>query len=455
MATLLALAVAALLALGGGSALSRLTRPAQALDNAVANQSQSVRMSFPKRPFLALRIEQGESDPVSAGYRSGLGPSLLDLFDHKPARFDLRYVRLWSWNVVRMHWAGLWLCPLSLVLLLARRDNAPLFFWLFGVWGFLVPGMVDFGPIHEFEWFRWEFAAGFGLAVALGSALGSWLESGLRGARSLAALALMLLLLCSSGLRTLAGQVRQATELPLPETLGLRFDSRAWLARHSDWLRLAESDRRALDLMALHPQQGRGTLFFTLGPTHPWDILFESTAMGLVDLQALGHQLPPAGEPVGVPPYRIGPAYQEFIANPDRERADELGIRWLLLRGDDLPTERRLAESLRLVFLDALSHDGKRRLLFATGDLLLRPSALLDPKARIERLKLAPIPMGTRTIEANYLGADGRRLRSPAQIPPVPDLELAVPAETAALELYYLGEANSLATRTVTLPPRP
>jgi hypothetical protein len=43
--------------------------------------------------------------------------------------------------------------------------------WVFGLTSFLVPALVDFGPVHEREYFRWEFAAGFGFAGALAVAL--------------------------------------------------------------------------------------------------------------------------------------------------------------------------------------------------------------------------------------------------------------------------------------------
>ncbi len=451
-ATALALALAALLAVGGGSALARLTRPAQALDNAIANQSQTVRMSFPKRPFLALRIEVGELDPISVGYRVGLGKPLFRAFDHKPTRSDPRYVRLWSWNVIRMHWLGVWLCPLTLLLLLPRReDNAPLFFWLFGAWGYLIPGMIDFGPIHEFEWFRWEFAAGFGLAVAAGSALGSTV----RGRRSGVLLGLALALMCQAGWQAVGANLRLLGNSHPAEIFGLRFDSRAWLLRHGDWLRLQEADLRTLDLIARHPERGPGTLFFSLGPVRPWDILFESTAMGLVDAQALGHAFPPPGEPVGVPPFRLTAPYQEFVANPSGEKARDLGIRWLYYRGDDLEVERRLASHLRPVYLDALAYDGRRRLLFVKGEALPpagKGSPLsASPGVRVETLKFGAWPAGARYVEANYLNRDGTRLRSPAWIPPCETIQLAVPAQSTALQLYFMGEFGVVSSRKLEL----
>jgi hypothetical protein len=446
LATLLALFVAAVLAIGGGSALTRLLSKSPApLDEAIANQSQTVQASFPKIPFLALRIEVGEIDPISCGYRVGLGRRIFAAVDHVPKRSDNRYVHLWNWQVMRMHWLGVWLAPMSGWLLWRSRHRAGQFLWVFGAWAFLVPGMIDFGPIHEFEWFRWEFAAGFGFAGALGAALGTLV----RGWRSGLAGALAVAVVCHAGLAHVRGFSQHFGNPETSEVLGLKFGSRDWLLRHGAQLRFRESDLRALAWINTNPQQGGRCFVKTTGPPEPWGILFESTAMALADIEVLGHRLPPKGEPVGVPPYRISEVFEQFLSQPSLAQAENLGINWVLLRSDDSLLDIRLAEHLRLVFFDSLAPDGRRRLLFQVGETPLKAPPAPTPSATFQALDLRPLPPETGLIEINFLTSDGDRLGSASWLPPVEQCQVAVPAECLSVELLYLDASGPLERRVV------
>lgn len=455
LATLLALSVAAVLAVTGGTALSRLTRPSQPLDEAIANQSQSVQMSFPKSPFLALRIEAGEFDPVSCGYRVGLGKPLLAAIDHVPKRSHPRYVRLWSWNVMRMHWMGVWLAPLSAWLLWRARHRAGQFLWLFGAWAFLVPGMINFGPIHEFEWYRWEFAAGYGFAGALGVALGTLV----RGWRSGLAVVLAVALNSQAGLSHLRNFVQYLSNPQPSEVLGVTFGSGDWLLRHGDHLRFRQSDLRALAWIRANPKQGRGCFVSTTGPAEAWGILFESTAMALTDIQVLGHMLPPKGEPVGVPPYRITLPFLQFLDLPSPSRAEALGIDWLLLRSDDFELEKRLMQQLRLVYFDHLAPDGKRRLLFTRHDAALIQPADPLTTARFVTLDFRPIPTGADKVGLGFLDGANDQMGSRGWLPAdLEELSTAVPAGCRSVELYFTGTSGTLERRLIpvkaeTTPP--
>jgi hypothetical protein len=444
-----ALGLAVLLALLGGSALNRLAEPPPA-DQVIANQSQTVQLSFPKSPFLALRIQVGEIEPVSCGYRSGLGKALYALIDHTPRRSDPRYVRLWSWNVIRMHWVGLWLAPLSGWLLWRTRQRAGLFLWLFGLWGFLVPGMADFGPIHEFEWYRWEFAAGFGLAGALGVALGALV----RTRRQAAMLALLLALSSQAGLTYLLRMLPQLNNPRPVEVLGLEFDSQAWLLRHSQQLQLQQADLRTLAWIRANPQAGQGCLLQTTGPPRPMGILFESTAMALADIEARGHRLPDMEEPIGVPPFRLQERFLEFLQNPGIAQGRSLGIDWLLLRSNEFELEQRLAENLPLVYYDNLTVDGKRRLLFQLSAVSLTAPENPLSEARFVSLAVGSAPAEARSSTLHFADGRGRQVSPQTRLPPLEQMNAAAPVQAQTAVIRFLdGTGNLCEQRSLPLSP--
>ncbi len=436
-ATLGVLVFASVFGLLGGGALSRLAMPGTVLEKSIANQSQTVKMSFPKFPLMSLRIESRHSGPVSIGYRTGIGPALLWMLDHTPSRVDDRYVRLWSWMVVRMHWLGVWLAPLSALLLWRSQNRAGMFLWMFGLWGYLVPGLFYFGEIHEYEWLRWEFAAGYGFAGAAGAAFGQFAEGKRRGV----ALGLTLLLFSSAGLGWVWRQSKLIPTVSPRQVLG-GFDTPTWLLRHGDHLRLSESDLRTLDWISVNPARGRGGLVHTVGPTKPWDILFESTVMGLTDLRAVGHQLPLDNDPIGLPPYRIREVYREFLKSPTAEWAGRLGIDWIMVRSRDIELEKRLLKVFPLVYIDARSADGRRRLLFLTENI----GALEVPKApaglKYAGLTLPKPSLGEEYLEVTFPSPSDDMARLRTYLPAVEtEVTLLAPFTATSAEVRFLGES--------------
>ena len=232
--------------------------------------------------------------------------------------------------------------------------------------------MVDFGPIHEYEWFRWEFAAGYGFAAALGVALGGLAKT----RKGWALLALALALIANFGLEFVRQRIMLIGNPTPAEVLGWRFHSTDYILRHGEFLRTRASDLRTLAWLDANSGLGNGALLATTGPQEPWGILFESTAMGLADVRALGHALPDPKVPVGVPPFRLGEDFWQILYQADVEEARRRGIDWILLRSDDWITEKNLLEKFRLVSYDTLSSDGKRRLLLTTLTQPLRPPAV-------------------------------------------------------------------------------
>lgn len=441
--SVLALGTAAVLALTGSTAIAQLAQPKQPQDNAIANQSQSVRVSFPKSPFLCLRVDIGDLHPISIGYRAGLGASLLKAMDHETSRVNSQYVRLWSWEVMRMHWLAVWMAPLSAWLVLRARHRAAGFLWLFGAWAFLIPGMLDFGPIHEYEWYRWEFAAGYGLAAAFGAGTGALVRGRLSGL----AVAALLLLQSRAGLNYLRELTTQFSNPRPVEVLGLRFDTRDWLLRHGGQLRLDASDLRIAAWVKANPQVGRGAFVYTSGLQQGWGILFESTLMALVDLQALGHRLPTPDQPVGVPPFQFSDAFLGFLSNPNREQARSLGIDWMLLRSGDVETERRLMKELTLVALDTLSQDGNVRLLFQSQTRPLR-NPRLSGDVDYRRIDFGAPPAGYTQAQLGFLDRDERPMLRGATLPVVEGpIWVAVPSGCAKVEVLFLGDKGILERR--------
>ena len=446
--TLVSLGIAGVLALTGGGAISRLAMQKEPLDQAVANQSQTVQLSVPKSPFLSLRIERWEPGPVSIGYRSGLGSLLLPIIDREPQRVDDYYVRIFGWMVLRMHWLGVWLAPLSALIVWNTRNRLGQFLWLFGMWAFLVPGIVNFGAIHEYEWYRWEFAAGFGFAGAAGAALGTFATT----KRSAVALSLGLLLFSDAGLRWTWHGLSQLSSVPLGEVLGLRFSTRSWLLRHGKHLRIEESDLRSLAWIDANPEQGGRTLFLTTGSTDPWDILFESTAMGLTEVRAVGHRLPLDTDAIGLPPYRRLSAVDDLLKTPTVDQARALGADWIYLRSDDVQLEARLIKAFPLVYLDGLSWDGKRRYLFrvpAAGEM---PPALSVPDVDAASITLREAPKGTVQVGLTFEDSRTGQVWNPSPLQPFSvTFALGIPPTADTLRLSFHGSSKILGTKTVGL----
>lgn len=142
-----------------------------AMEDHPLNPSQHVGLTFPKKNFLQVLTTKSEQQRVSVAYRTGLFSS----FYRSPQ--EEGYMFIFDPRFVNAHWLPLYLAPLTFFWLWRRRHLIGLGFWSFGLWAFLIPGLVDFGPAYEYESFRWEFAAGLGFAVALGVSLASWLES--------------------------------------------------------------------------------------------------------------------------------------------------------------------------------------------------------------------------------------------------------------------------------------
>ena len=170
----LALVVTGVLAMGlavtEGGAFTDLahrgTKPQ--LSKAVQNQGLRVSLQFPKEKLFQVPASTAEYQSLSVAYKTSLFKGL------QPKIEGGGYQYLWSPSFLAAHWLPLYLAPFTL--LLCRRSALALAYWLFGAISFIIPGLVYFGPIFEYEYYRWEFTAALGFAAALGYALGDFLE---------------------------------------------------------------------------------------------------------------------------------------------------------------------------------------------------------------------------------------------------------------------------------------
>ncbi|MGE0490636.1 MAG: hypothetical protein AB7S38_15635 [Vulcanimicrobiota bacterium] len=355
--SLVALLVAMLFSLTQGGAFTNLAAralgagPTQPMDQAIQNQSQSVSIHFPKRPFLHLKIAVGEGQQVSSAYRFRPPRIFFEWFDHQPERSDPNYLPLWSWVVLKIHWLALYLAPLTFLELMRTRHRTGLLFWWFGAFAFLVPGAFDFGPVHEAEYFRWQFAASFGLAAALGMALVTAAvrlagdpelrltsEEGrfqLEGrTRILGWLPVLLLVwLNTQPGRHFVGQLpeRLRTEGGWLRVARLGLSERDWLVRHREALRFGPADFEASEWLRgkCEPNQ-RVLVNFNEGD--PWAIHFESALAGRTGLWCVGHALPLDSDAIGLPPFRMQPEARALLTEPTLERCRQLDLDWIYLR---------------------------------------------------------------------------------------------------------------------------
>lgn len=353
--TLLVLAVAFPLAMTQGGPLTRLAQSlgqaqgqvdVSALSKGMQNQSQVLTLKFPKERLFQIFLEEGDYRRVSYVYQT---PTFLRHF-YRPSKGQ-GYHPIWSWEVLRMHWLPLFLMPASLLLLLHRRHRIGLLLATFGSISFLVPALVDFGPIYESEYFRWQFAAGLGLAGALGIAAGCLFEDLARlrpGAslRNLAFVALGVLVWLET--LTCWELVRQRACYLSSQGIWLRGairlpETRDWLARHP-LLDFHPSDWEMAEWLRAQVQPGQRMLS-DFDDSSPIGILRESTMSGLSGIKSVGHALPLDEEAIGTPPFHMAPPARAFWATLDPDLLRGLRLDWIYSRA--APGTSALHDSLR------------------------------------------------------------------------------------------------------------
>ncbi len=371
-----------------------------ALSKGMLNQAQFVKIQVPKENLFQIRLEHGEYQRISFVYRTRT--FLRRFYTPSPGR---GYRPVWSWDVLKIHWLPLLAAPFSAWVLVRRGHASGLYLGVFGVIAFLTPALVDFGPIYESEYFRWQFAAGLGLAGALGLAsgavfedfwrshpgrLGSWQAEPdritvLLAPRALAVAALVGLvwletLTCSHFLwervesLSARGQWLRGGWF-LPET-------RSWLARHTV-LDFHPADWEVARWLEKRVEPGQRMLM-NFREESNFSILFESTFSGLSGARSVGHALPLDDEPVGTTPFHMAPPARAFWNSLEPSLLRGLGVDWLFLRQDQ--GEEDL--SLRLAGLPGLRLAHRTRDERGGGRWLYR-------------VDLPPLPVGPLVAEVS------------------------------------------------------
>lgn len=163
-------ALALFLAFTEGGPMTSLAQRQASVTQADTNKGQHVSMAFPKTALFQVLATSAEYQRVSPGWR------LAPFKERIPSTAQEGYLNIFSPAFLVTHWLPLFLAPLTLCWILVRRHWAGLAFWIFGAWAYLVPGLIDFGPVYEWEYFRWEFAAGFAFSIPLGLLIGDLLD---------------------------------------------------------------------------------------------------------------------------------------------------------------------------------------------------------------------------------------------------------------------------------------
>ena len=334
----LSLGLALLVAGSQGGALShftgRLLSMSAPRSQAEQNQSQSIRVKFPKSPFLTLAVHT--TDRIySCAYEVPPAKQFLKAFDGDGARSTYRYVPIYSWEIWRCHWIAVFLAPFSWFLLQRKRHQLGLYFWWYGFFGTLIPCTFDFGIVHEVDWMRWVLATGLGMTVALGLALGQLLDSTRGHWRWLAYPSMLVLVWLNTlagvqflkthafrNIQTQGGWLRVAT-------LGVTTDQ--WMLQHNHFLRLQQPDINAFNFLRENSQPLQRILV-NFRERDAWDILFESTLAGRTGLFPTGHAYPLDNDPIGLPPFRMDPRARAFLNQPSSPLMRQVPFDWLYLR---------------------------------------------------------------------------------------------------------------------------
>ena len=313
------------------------------VDHAATYQAQRVQVKFPKSNLFQIMVGPESYRRLSYVYQGKAFEELRKAGETSgvDARKDFHYSFILSTDVLLMHWLALYLgLPLGFWLL---KKDCPVgqALWVFGLVSFLVPALVDFGPVHEREYFRWEFGAGFGFAGALAAGLAIlWKEKG----RWWKVLVVVLALLV-----TLGGERKVNRNLIDMEKMPEGKRERAltpWYPAPRDWILGSSELRMSEDLvlasLALrHRSKPQDRMLTDLDPRAHWDIFQESTVAALAGLRSVGHVSPPPWMPDGIAPFFRSASWSAFWQTGDVRILPFLNSRWLLC-GD-----RKRAETMQ------------------------------------------------------------------------------------------------------------
>lgn len=399
--------IALTLACSEGGPLTDLAhRSRSTASQAEANTGQHVSLSFPKKNLFCVLATTAEYQRVSPGFR-------LEAFrKYAPAALGEGYLNIFSPAFLVTHWLPVFLAPFTLIWLLRRRHWPGLAFWSFGAWAYLVPGLLDFGPIYEWEYFRWEFAAGFAFSVPLGLFCGSLLDTPARDGQGLLRReegAVKVVLDRRLGLIALGWALLIVALLPAEKMLNraiievqkhgwpVQFPASAWrVARPELGVNLA--DIRCAQQLSQQILPGEVVLT-NLGSESPLGLWPDCVISSLTGARVAGRSHPPEGSRLHAHPnYHRSALQKALTASARPDLLWNSGVSWLLLDPDAGALDEALARSPHaLLVCREKTADGVRRDLWK-----LSP----PPSLAVSRLPSQP-PFRTQT---RMLPAEGGTL---------------------------------------------
>ncbi|MGE0490651.1 MAG: hypothetical protein AB7S38_15710 [Vulcanimicrobiota bacterium] len=398
---------------------------------AVQNQGLRVTLQFPKEQTFKLLTTTADYYRTSVAYRTSLFKGL-----YRPPRGS-GYLYIWDPRLLTTHWLPLYLAPLSLWLI--RKCPLGLSYWIFAFISFIIPGLFYFGPIFEYEYFRWEYSAAFGFAAALGLGLGEWLEGNpirfdrenrtLKFAEGSKRFILALLILFAS---LLAGEKLLNDAIIDSQKKGFVWfpSTRQWRLNEPTF-QVTADDVDAAAWLRERTEPGSRILTNRLddSPTGLWP---DTVVAMLAGTFPAGHAFPPETEgiPHGNPAFHANEFYRAFWATGDLTVLEDTGVRWLVADLDKL--DPKVQESL-----EGLNHQVFGRRLVAE----VPPVEPFDPKAPIAVEAVVPpdnaeLRIGHRyplTVRTNNPGQPGRVVLKLDKLTSVP-LRFTVPSGDHELE---------------------
>lgn len=295
-----------------------------------APTSDYATVSFPKRHLLAIRLG---ADP----YRRFSGALNTALFRHyKPILDDGGYSSIFSSKVLILHWLPTWLAPLTLAWAIKRRSICGYMFGLLGLIAYFTPALVDFGPIQEAEYFRWEFAAGVGFAGLMALAIADLIDKATLlpslGWRRVAYSALFIFVVANfvGAQRLLNNVVIEAQKSPQAAAKVLW----PWYPNTYNWLLSCQElqlNRRDLDLaLWLWEQPNTQNIVWREHAHTPEQFLKCAVINGLSGTLSCEHALPPQWQPMGTAPYLPNASTVVFQKQRSLPLISGLGANWLV-----------------------------------------------------------------------------------------------------------------------------
>lgn len=300
-------------------------KPAKAKALAEQNVSLEVGVRFPKPELLQIRLGAEPYQRFSSSFETK------PMRDLRPALTPAGYAFIFGPKVLVLHWLPTWLAPLTIFWAFRRRRLDGIFLGSFGAIAFVTPGLFNFGPLFEGEYFRWEFAAGVAFAGLLGIVLGDLWRP--KGRPAIVAGTVLLLVVNGLSVEKAVNDIfKRVQREPVTRQRALSF----WYPRTGDWfLSDPEADVIPEDIEAmawLRAHAGPGdrmlTDFRSVGHN---SMIRESILAGLSATYAVGHELPADWTPYATAPYLPSSTTKAFRQTRNPALAAGLGVRWLYL----------------------------------------------------------------------------------------------------------------------------